>query len=65
MVLTPSAASLHRAAAMGDRAGDVFVTTGIPSLNPFGESSEPSTSLAQAWRRAYLASIAAAPTISR
>lgn len=36
---------------MGARAGGLFVTAGIPTINPFDQATRPE--LAQAWRRAY------------
>jgi hypothetical protein len=42
------------AGAMGRRAGEAFVATGVPTPNPFAGK------LADAWRRAYFAAVKAA-----
>lgn len=41
----------QRATAMGQRAGEDWKQTGVPTPNPFDQHQQPE--LAQAWRRAY------------
>lgn len=53
----PGPRALEVATRLGARAGRRFVTTGVPSPNPFRRSAE----LAAAWRRGYLAALGAAP----